>query len=60
MEGTKWRLLSAREAAERLNIPVGKLYHLINDGELASVRIGRLHKVHPEELERFVRRGGEE
>jgi excisionase family DNA binding protein len=60
MATATWRLLSAHEAADRLNVPVKKLYELIQAGDLRSIRIGRLHKVHPEELERFVREGGAE
>lgn len=50
-----WRLLSTAEAAERLNIPPQSVYHLVQDGHLTSVRIGRLHRFHPEELDRFIR-----
>jgi excisionase family DNA binding protein len=49
-----WKLLTAEEAANQLSIPVKKLYELIQQGLVRSVRIGRLHKIHPNELDRFV------
>ena len=54
MKTAEWRLLSAAEAAERLNVPVKVVYSLIAQGALRSVRIGRLHKFTPSELDRFV------
>jgi excisionase family DNA binding protein len=54
------RLLTAREAADRLAVSLRTLRTIISEGALAVVRVGaRGLRVHPEDLDRFVeeRRG---
>jgi excisionase family DNA binding protein len=49
-------LLTVEEAAERLGIGRTTAFHLVRVGELASVRIGRLRRVHRAALEEFAER----
>jgi excisionase family DNA binding protein len=54
------RLLTAREAADRLAVSLRTLRTIISEGALPVVRVGtRGLRVHPEDLDRFVeeRRG---
>ncbi len=47
-------LLSAEQAAERLNIHRATLYDLIGRGELRSVKIGRRRLIPPSALDEFI------
>ncbi len=47
-------LLKPSEAAEQLRICRAKLYQLLADGTLRSVRLGRARRIPYEELVRFV------
>ncbi len=49
-------LLTIEEAAEQLSIGRTKLRTLINDGELASVYIGRCHRIPAVEVTNYVQR----
>ncbi|MCK6460276.1 MAG: helix-turn-helix domain-containing protein [Planctomycetes bacterium] len=54
------RLLTAREAADRLAVSLRTLRTIIGQGELPVVRVGiRGLRIHPEDLHRFIeeRRG---
>lgn len=54
------RLLTAREAADRLAVSLRTLRTIISQGALPVVRVGaRGLRVHPEDLDRFIedRRG---
>jgi excisionase family DNA binding protein len=48
-------LLSIKQVSERLNISRSKVYGLIASGEIASIKVGRLTRVHRQELEVFAR-----
>lgn len=48
------RLLTVDQAAERLAIGRVKLYELIRDGALVSVRIGRARRVPESAVEAFI------
>ena len=48
----KW--LSVKEAQEYLGIKKTKMYQLLEDREINYSTIGKLMKVKPEELERFM------
>ncbi len=48
------RLLTAREAAERLGVCVDTVYKLCASGELAHVRVLNAIRVEPRELEAFI------
>jgi excisionase family DNA binding protein len=46
--------VSFEDAAERLSIGRTVLYQLVKEGQIKTVRIGRLHRVRVVELERYV------
>jgi len=50
----KNQLLTVKQVALRLNISLSKTYALIWRGEIPSVRVGRIIRVCPKELENFV------
>jgi excisionase family DNA binding protein len=52
--GTMVKLLTVVEAARELGISRSKLYELLADGELASVRIGRTRRIAVSALEEFI------
>jgi excisionase family DNA binding protein len=47
-------LLSPEEAAERLGIGRTRIFHLIRDGEINSVKVGRLRRIPAYCLDEFV------
>lgn len=47
-------LLSTADAAELLGVVPLTLRHMIDAGELPAYRVGRLIKVRPEDLERYL------
>jgi excisionase family DNA binding protein len=49
------RLLSVREAAERLNISRASLYKLCAQNQVAHVRVGNAIRFAPEDLSGFLR-----
>lgn len=49
-------LLTAEEAAKRLNIGRTLMYHLIGTGEVASVMIGRLRRVPVSAIDEYAQR----
>lgn len=55
------QLLTAEQAAAQLAIKPSAVYRLIRRGELPAIRIGRLVRVHPDDLSAWVehqREGG--
>lgn len=48
------RLLTLKQAAEELGLPVGTLRRAIWDGKLAQVRIGRSIRVDRQDLEAWL------
>lgn len=50
------QLVTIAEAAARLEVSRSKLYLLIADGELATVRIGRARRIDLADLRAFVER----
>jgi len=48
--------LTAEEVAEALSIGRAKVYDLIRNGDLVSVKIGRLRRVHAEAVHAYARR----
>jgi excisionase family DNA binding protein len=48
------QLLTIVDAARLLGISRSKLYELLADGELPSVRIGRTRRISTSDLEEFV------
>jgi excisionase family DNA binding protein len=50
----EWFLYEVREVAEALRISRSKVYLLMNDGDLPSVRIGSRRLVRRSDLEAFV------
>jgi excisionase family DNA binding protein len=49
-------LLTIEEAAERLQIGRTRMFSLVKSGEIDSVLIGRLRRIHPDSIEDFARR----
>ncbi|MGH3588674.1 MAG: helix-turn-helix domain-containing protein [Pseudonocardia sp.] len=49
-------LLTVEEAAERLGMGKTKTYSFIQSGELESVRIGRLRRIHVDSIATFAAR----
>ena len=49
-------LLTVEEAAERIGICRSNMFKLIRQGEVESVKVGRLRRVTPAALEDFVKR----
>lgn len=47
-------VLTIEEAAKRLSIGRTMMYQLLKDGEVRSVRIGRLHRIPAECLSEYV------
>ncbi len=53
------RLLTIEAAAEFLAISRGAVYHLLDQGEVASIHIGRSRRIALAELRRFVVKSGQ-
>jgi excisionase family DNA binding protein len=53
---TELDLLTVEEAARRLSISRTTMYALLKDGQLDSVRIGRLRRITPEALTAYTAR----
>ena len=51
-------LLRAAEAASLLRVPVARVYELSRSGDLPVVRLGRQVRIHPDELDKWMRKGG--
>ncbi|WNB87332.1 helix-turn-helix domain-containing protein [Cellulomonas sp. ATA003] len=56
IESDEKLLLTVVDAAHRLGIGRTLMYELLDAGEIASVHIGRLHKVPVEALQDFIER----
>lgn len=54
VEHMKKLLLSPRDVGEALGIGQTKVYELLRDGSLGSIKIGRLRRIPWDELDRFV------
>ncbi len=52
------RLLTAKEAADRLCIRLHRLYELTRAGALPHVRLGRTVRLDPNALDSFIENGG--
>jgi excisionase family DNA binding protein len=44
------RLLTVKEAAERMRVSTSALYDAIARGEIAAIRVGRAIRLHPDVL----------
>jgi len=55
--GSKERLLSPHELAERLSISRWTVYKMIGDGRIQSIKIGRLVRIPDSEVNRIVEQG---
>ena len=49
------RLLTLQETAAALGCSVKTLRRRIDDGQIAVIRDGRIVRIHPEDLDRYVR-----
>jgi excisionase family DNA binding protein len=54
-EGPARLLLTVEEAADRIGICRSNMFKLIRQGDVKSVKVGRLRRVTPAALEDFVR-----
>ncbi len=52
------KLLTPEQVAERLQVTVQTIYTWIRSGYLPSVKMGRLLRIRPGDLEDFINRGG--
>ena len=50
------KLLTVKQAAEYLNLPVSSVYRLVEQQQIEVVRIGRSIRIRPAALEQFLRR----
>jgi len=50
-------LYDMKEARVRLKVSRSKMAQLVATGNIKSIKIGRLRRIHRDELERFARRG---
>lgn len=50
------RLLTVEEAARRLSLGRTTLYALLKDGQITSVRVGRLRRIPAEALDTYTAR----
>ena len=55
--GSKERLLSPHELAERLSISRWTVYKMIGDGRIQSIKISRLVRIPESEVSRIVKQG---
>ena len=56
---SRTKLLSPSEVAECFGVPTARIYELVRRGGLRSVRIGRLIRIRPDEVDAFLTRGGD-
>lgn len=49
------RLLIPEQVADRLQVSVQTIYTWIRSGYLPSIKVGRLWRIRPEDLEDFIR-----
>jgi excisionase family DNA binding protein len=49
------KLLKGSDVAEKLHVSLSFAYSLMRRGDIPTVRMGRLLRVHPEDLERYIR-----
>ena len=54
-QGIPRLLLTVEEAADRIGICRSNMFKLIRQGDVKSVKVGRLRRVTPDALEDFVR-----
>ncbi len=52
-------LLSVEEAGKVLGFGRSRMYELINSGEVPSIRIGRLIKISPDALNKWIEKQNE-
>jgi excisionase family DNA binding protein len=51
-ESNEW--LSTKQASERLGITLRTLYKFINEGQLEAYQFGRVIRLKPDDVDRFV------
>jgi excisionase family DNA binding protein len=54
--GTRWALLTVEAAADQLSISRTTMYALLKNGDVTSLRIGRLRRVPAEALVTYTAR----
>ncbi len=52
--GATFQILTPQEVADCLQVGVRQVYKWIQDGELPAVRLGRVYRVQPDDLRRFL------
>lgn len=50
------KMLTIKQAAERLNVSIGLVYKLVNKGQLRAYRIASALRISEEELDEYLRR----
>lgn len=51
---THQHLLTMQEAADRLGVSARFIRHAVRQGSIGSVRVGRLVRLRPEHIERYI------
>ena len=49
-----FKTLTPQDVAENLQVGVRQVYKWIQDGDLPAVRLGRVYRVQPDDLQRFL------
>ena len=53
---SEYRLMNVYEVARYLGVSTRTVFRLVSRGELEAVRVGKLLRFRPEDVERFVKR----
>jgi excisionase family DNA binding protein len=57
--GARPALITPAALAATFDVPTARIYELARRGTLASIRIGRLLRFRPEDIDAFLAAGGE-
>ena len=53
-------VLTVKEAREILRISMNSMYHILQSGELKSIKIGRIYKIKKENVIEYINRKSKE
>ena len=53
-------VLTVKEAREILRIGMNNMYHILQSGELKSIKIGRIYKIKKEDVIEYINRKSKE
>ena len=52
------KMLSIKETAEYLNVSTKTIYNLIERGDLKASKVANVWRIHPEDIEEYLNKGG--